>query len=227
MTQETQVETIRAEVAPVVARATALQVRTPDDYSGAAEFLKAIKAAQKRVADHFGPMKTAAHAAWKKITMTEAEAVAPLNDAERTVKGRMLTYQAEQERIRQAEQRKLQAEADERARREREALEAKAAKMKTEAKREEYLERAQEVAAPVVTVAAVVPVVTGQAIRTTWKARLISIETLTGIPAGDVRLSLIAFDQSAANRLAVATKGAVAVRGVEWYTEQSLASRGA
>jgi hypothetical protein len=225
--QETQVETIRAEVAPVVARVQWLVVRTPEDYTGAADFLKAIKAAQKKVADHFGPMKAAAHAAWKKITATEAEAAQPLVEAERGVKRLMIDYQAEQERIRQAEQRKLQAEADALAASARKALEAKAAKMKTEAKREEYMERAAEVAAPVVTVAPVVPTVTGQAIRTTWKARLIDMQSLTGIPPGDVRLSLIAFDQSAANKLAVATKGALAVQGVEWYQEQSLASRGA
>jgi hypothetical protein len=225
--QETQVETIKAETMPVVARAQSLVVRTPEDYTGAADFLKAIKAAQKKVADHFGPMKAAAHAAWKKITATEAEAAQPLADAERVVKGRMLEYQDEQERIRQAEQRKLQAEADARAEAERKALEKKAAAMKTEAKREEYMERAAEVAAPVVTVAPVVPTVAGQAIRKTWKARLVSISTLTGLAAGDVRLSLIAFDQSAANKLAVATKGALSVPGVEWYAEQSLASRGA
>jgi len=225
--QETQVETIRAETMPVVARANALQVRTPEDYTAAADFLKAVKAAQKKVSDHFGPMKAAAHAAWKKITATEAEAAQPLVDAEKVVKGRMLAYHTDQERIRQAEQRKLQAEADARAEAERKALEKKAAAMKTEAKREEYMERASEVAAPVVTVAPVVPTVTGQAIRTTWRARLIDMQALTGIPPGDVRLSLIAFDQSAANKLAVATKGALAVQGVEWYTEQSLASRGA
>ena len=227
MNQETQVETIKAETMPVVARAQSLVVRTPEDYSGAADFLKAIKAAQKKVADHFGPMKAAAHAAWKKITATEDEAAQPLSDAEKVVKGRMLAYHTDQERIRQAEQRKLQAEADARAEAERKALEKKAAAMKTEAKREEYMERASEVAAPVVTVAPVVPTVTGQAIRTTWRARLIDMQALTGIPPGDVRLSLIAFDQSAANKLAVATKGALAVQGVEWYTEQSLASRGA
>jgi type III pantothenate kinase len=59
-----QVEVIRAEVAPVVAQAGAVVVRTPEQYAGAAQFLKAIKAAQQKVTAHFGGMKAAAHAAW-------------------------------------------------------------------------------------------------------------------------------------------------------------------
>ena len=53
-------EQVRAEVAPVVARAGGIVIATAGDYTGAADFLKAVKAAQKRVTDFFGPMKAAA-----------------------------------------------------------------------------------------------------------------------------------------------------------------------
>ena len=117
---------LRAEVAPVVARAGALVVATPEQYQDAAGFLKAIKAAQQKVTAHFGGMKAAAHAAWKAITAKESETLAPLADAERIVKARMVEWQQEQERIRLAEQRRLQAIADEAARKERERAEAAA-----------------------------------------------------------------------------------------------------
>lgn len=220
-----EVEALKEEVAPVIRRAGALTVATPDQYTGASEFLKCVKAAQKRVADLFAPMKAKAHAAWKEITVTETATLDPLKVAEKAVKAKMLDYHEAQERIRRAEQRRLQAEADERARREREALERKAASMKTEAKQEEYREAAASVQAPVVQVATVAPVVKGQSIRKAWKARLDSLSVLTGIPEGDVRLSFVTFDQSAANRFAAATKGAVGVAGVTFYEEALLASR--
>jgi hypothetical protein len=117
---------LESEVLPVVSRANGIVVRDAADYSGASDFLKAIKAAQKKVADHFGPMKTAAHAAWKAITSKEAETLKPLTDAEAIVKQRMLTFSEAQERARKAEQDRLNAIEAERARKEREKAEAAA-----------------------------------------------------------------------------------------------------
>jgi len=141
-------EQVRAEVAPVVARAGEIVIATPQDYTGAADFLKAVKRAQKRVTEFFGPMKAAAHAAWKEVTGKESDTLKPLADAEATVKRKMIVYSQEQERIRQEEQRKLQAEADERARREREKAEAaarlqreKEAAARAEQERQEALAR--------------------------------------------------------------------------------------
>jgi hypothetical protein len=119
-------EQVRAEVAPVVARAGGIVIVTAGDYTGAADFLKAVKAAQKRVTDFFGPMKAAAHAAWKEVTGKESETLKPLADAEATVKRKMVDYANEQERIRQAEQRRLQAIEDERVRKEKEKADAAA-----------------------------------------------------------------------------------------------------
>jgi hypothetical protein len=98
---------------------------------------------------------------------------------------------------------------------------AAAAAAKAEAKEEQ----AQMVAPPAsISVASATPEVKGQSVRKTWKARLIDMQMLTGIPAGDIRLTFVTFDQAAANRFAVATKGSVKVKGVEFYCETSLAS---
>lgn len=218
MSDETavSVEVLRSEVAPVVQRATALAVTTPDAYAGAADFLKAVKAAQKRVTDFFGPMKAKAHAAWKEITATEASTLTPLTEAEVMVKRKMLNYAQAEEANRQAEQRKLQAAADEAARKERERLEKEAAKLKTPELREQRMEQAAAVVAPVVEVASVRPVVTGQSIRKTWRARVVDAKA--------VPREWLVVNDTALQAFARSTKGAVPVAGVEFFEEASLAS---
>jgi exonuclease VII large subunit len=258
MSEDAQVEVIRSEVKSVVDTAKAMQVSSPAQYQGAADYLKAIKAAQKKVVDHFAGMKEAAHKAWKTITAQEADTLKPLAEAEGLLKRSMLTYQTEQEAIRQAEQRRLQAVADELARKEREKSEA-AARLQREKEQaalreaEEARRRAQEatneaarakaaaeaekaqaaanraaaaaqvreetaaaVIAPVVQVASVTPVVSGQSIRKTWRARVVN-QAL-------VPREWLVVNQQALDSFAKATSGGVAVAGVEMYQETTLAS---
>jgi hypothetical protein len=213
---EVNVEMIRAEVAPVVQEARALVVVTAEDYAGAANFLKVVKGAQKKVVDHFAAMKAATHAAWKAVTTKEAETLKPLTEAEGMVKNVMLKYQAQEEAKRREEQRKLQAAADEAARKERERLEKAAAKLKTPEKRESLLEQAAAVVAPVIEVAREAPKVSGQSIRKTWKARVTDIQ--------QVPREWLIVNESALNAFAKSTKGAVKVPGVEFFEESTLAS---
>lgn len=126
-----QASQIKAEIVPVVEQAVAIVIKNNEQYQGAAVFLKTIKASQKKVADFFAPIKAAARAAWMKTTEGEAEILKPLDDAEKLLKNKMLDYQREQERIRQAELARLQAIEAERVRKEREKEEA-AAKLQRE-----------------------------------------------------------------------------------------------
>lgn len=224
---ETSVELLQREIQPVCERAQAITIRSADDRTSATDFLRAIKSAKDRVNTIFGPMVDAAHKAWKKATETRGSLLTPLDTAERTVKQTILGYDHEQERIRLQEQRRLQAIADEETRKERERLEKQAAKLKTPEKRGERLEQAAAIVAPVV----MIPEMEkpkGEATRTTWKAKLTSLDALISAAASgnDVAKSFLAFDQSVANRLAAATKGAVLTPGVEYYPETSLAVRG-
>ena len=253
-------EQLKTEVKAVTETAKQMQVTNSVQYQGASDYLKAVKSAQKQVADHFGPMKTAAHTAWKTITAQEAAALAPLTEAEGTLKRTMLAYQQAQEAIRQAEQRRLQAEADARAKAERDRAEAAAAKQRAiEADQRRIAEAAQRAAeqasaadrarlqaeaaaaqrkadaaaakaeakddqaaaviATVVTVALVgLPVVVGQSIRKIWKARVVN--------AAVVPREWMVVNHPALDAFAKATKGAVAVAGVEMYSETGLASSG-
>jgi hypothetical protein len=140
-----------------------------------------------------------------------------LDAVERKIKSAVLVYDRAQEEIRRAEQRRLQAEADERARRERERLEKEAARLKTPELKEERLAQAQAIVAPVVEVAQIAPKVEGVSTRKTWKARVID--------AGQVPREFMTVNETALNAYARATKGKMPVAGVEFYEEESLAVR--
>jgi len=225
MTEQAQTEGIQHEVQMVAKDAIGLVVNGQASRDMAIGYIREIKQTSKRVTDYFGPLKKSAHETWKAIVAKEKELLEPLDMAERKAKIAVSTYDQEQEAVRLAEQRRLQAEADEKARRERERLEKEAAKLKTEAKREERLEAAAAVVAPTVEVAPAIEKQAGESTRKVWKARLVSIEALTGLPAGDVRLSFVEFDQAAANKFATATKGVVKVPGVEFICESVMALR--
>jgi hypothetical protein len=191
----------------------------------------------------------------------------PLADAERQVKLKVTTWDRDEEEKRLAEQRRLQAIADEASRKERQKAEQEAAKQRAiqEAKEREAAEarrKAEEAdgaerkrllaeaeaaerkaAAAAVKVenkeeqagAVVAHTVTvagpekqaGESTRKIWKAKLTDKAALIAAAANgsDIAMACLAFDQSAANRLATATKGAVAVPGIEWVVDSNLAVR--
>jgi hypothetical protein len=132
---------LNQEIQPVVQQANAIQVRNAAEFEGAAGFLKSIKASQKRVTDFFGPIKAAAHAAWKRTTEGEATFLKPLQEAEKTVKTRMVAWQAEEDRKAEAERLRLQAIEDERVRKQR-AEQERLARIQRE--KEEAARRAEE-----------------------------------------------------------------------------------
>jgi len=218
MSEQVNVEVIRSEVEPVVMNAASMNVTSAEEYNVASNFLKTIKGAQSKVTAFFAPMKQKAHEAHKAITMQEAAMLKPLQDAENSLKRNMLTFYAEQERIRINAQRKLQAAADEAARKERERLEREASKLKTPELREQRMEQAASVIAPVVTVASVAPVVSGQSIRKTWTAKVVDVSL--------VPREWMVVNEKALDSFAKATKGAVKVPGVEFVEVASLASSG-
>lgn len=92
----------------------------------------------------------------------------PLEGAAKQVKQIVIAWQEDERRKAEAEERRLQAEADERARKERERLEKQAEKLKTPELKEERLEAAAAVMAPVITVSRPTAAVKGQK---RWKVK--------------------------------------------------------
>lgn len=212
--EEITVETIEAEVMPVARQGAEMVVRNAGDYESAIAYIKENKQAQARAKEVLDPICDAANKAHRAATALRNRILDPLLTGERNAKQAATAWAKDQERIRQAEQRRLQAEAEETARKERERLEKQAAKLKTPELREERLEQAAQVVAPVVTVAPTIQKVQGAGLRKTWKARVVDVDK--------VPRSFMTVNQSALDGYARATKGAVPVAGVKFYEESTM-----
>lgn len=148
-----------------------------------------------------------------------------LKAEQEAAKQREIQRQAEEK----AAEARRQAEEADVAERKRLLAQAEAAERKAAAaavKVEEKQEQAAAVVEHVVTVSGPEKQV-GESTRKRSKARLIDKHALTvAAVSNDVAASLLTFDQSAADRLAAATKGAINIPGIEWYSENILAVRG-
>jgi multidrug efflux pump subunit AcrA (membrane-fusion protein) len=134
MIQATSTNVVPAELAKevpeVLAKSRAMVVVTPEGHLDAANWLMQIKAFGKRIAEVFAPMKSKAWEAHREIVAQEKKMLDPLIEAEQLTKLAMGAYEFAEESKRLAEQRRLQAEVDERARKERELLDQTAARQR-------------------------------------------------------------------------------------------------
>ena len=214
-------------------RAQRLEIVDNATYTEAAEMLKGIKALRGRVREIFGSIKAKAHEAWKESVAKEREVEAPLEEAERICKRGMVAYDEEQERKRRDEQRRLAEEQRQRdevqrledaAALEREAIATGDASAQAEAER--LIEEPPPMAAPV-TVAKATPKVEGISYRTTYGAELVSLKALVAAAVEDDRwLSLLQFNQTAANGLARSLKAQLKVPGIRLVSNRVAAARG-
>jgi hypothetical protein len=223
---EQAVVELKEQSSVVLAWAQDLAVRTKDDADRAMTRLSELKGIRSKWVAYWKPLKEAAKAAHSAICGKENEGTAIIDQAETAVKGKVLAWQQAERAKAEEAQRKAQAEADEAARRERERLEKEAARLKTPEKKQERLEQAAAVAAPVVTVAAPVVTAAGTSTRSTFKAECVDLPALiaAAVP-GSVAASFLVFDQKAADAFARATKGKTPVAGVRFREVESLSVR--
>ena len=224
MSENEQVALLKGQQAGIVNWAQSVVVSTKEEADFALSRLQDVKTWRKRWVEYWRDLKENAAKAHKDICAKEKEGTEPIDRAEMMVKGKVIDWQRAEQAKAEAEQRRLQAIADEQARKERERLEAQAAKLKTPEKQAERLEQAASIVAPVVTVAPDIKTA-GSSITTTWKAELVSLSALSGLPVGDMRLSFLVFDQSGADKFAKATKGTIKVPGVKFVPVQGLSVR--
>lgn len=105
-------------------------VATGDDYALTADHLKTIKGALKQADDFFDPPIKQAYDLHKMLVGRKKVITDPLKQSEGLDKEKMLTFQREEAAKAEAERRRLQAIADELARKEREKIEQAAAKQR-------------------------------------------------------------------------------------------------
>lgn len=175
--------------------------------------IRKVKISKEQIINFFKDSKTKAHAAWKSVVASEKSFTDRLEIIEKIAKGIISKYDTEQEEIRRNEQARLQADADAQARRERERLEKEAAKLKTPEKIQERLEQAEAVIAPIVQVVEAEKV-KGSSTKEVWKARVVDVSI--------VPREYMIVNQKALDAFAKATKGAINIKGVEFYSESSL-----
>jgi hypothetical protein len=218
---------LEKEISPIISQADRIVISNPVQYEGAADFLKDLKSAQKKVTDFFAPLKKKAHETWKAITTKEGEVLNPLQNSEAMIKNKMIVFQKVEEEKRIAEQRRLQAEAEEQARKERERLQKQAEKLKTPELKEQRLQEAEEVEVAVITVQSEVPEVKGISYRKIWKAEITDKpEFVRAALKNATLMSFIHIDATQMNKLATMTKGEISYPGIRFYEEKILASGG-
>lgn len=174
----------------------------------------------------------------KRINTLFKLATGPCQEAEKIIKGKILTFNQEQDRIRREQeekQRRLQEEARRKAEEERQAAAAKAAeaaKAGDEKAAAEAQEQAEEAEAKTEALQHAAPVavaekkVTGVSTRKNWKAEVTDLmELVKAVADGKVPLNCIQANQTQLNKMAKAMESEMNYPGVRAYNDEVIASR--
>ena len=233
-------DTLQALASKWASKAAALCICDKDSYVNASHFLRSIKGVRKEIQDWFAPLveaamdsKRKAEAARKSITDKQAAMEAPLVDAEGKVKRALLTWDDEQERIRQEQERVLQVAARKLAEEQTIAAAAALEMEGTATGDAEMLQEAQDILSqpidtPVVQVAKLMPKVEGVSYRDNWKAAdAINVKELAAaVAAGIAPVMFLSPNLTALNRFIHDDKGATPIPGVKVFNDRIVSGRG-
>lgn len=211
-------------------QARAIRVADPLSYAKAADLLVSIKGLRGEVNAAFDPIIADANKVHKTACEKKRQAEAPLVEAEGLIKSAMADYNTEQERVRRAEEQRLEQEArqreetrrlDEAAALEREGHARNAPELVQEA--QDLIER--PIPAMPVSVARTVPKVAGIVHRDNWSARVVSLPALIKfVAAHPEHQNLLAPNTAALNSLARSMKSNLKIDGVQAVNTPSVAA---
>lgn len=208
------------------AKASYAIIKTGDMYEAAAIDLQSIKTAQKALEDKRTSAVGPLNGVVKTINDWFRKPTAALADAEAVIKRGMIGYQNEQERIR----REQEARAAEQLRKDRERLEAQAAKAAAAGKSEKADAILQNAAMlpTSVEIASAAPRVSGISGRSTWQAAVKDKAAFLKYVAEHPEWThLVDVNMPALNGLARSQKSALALPGIEAVEVQGIAARAA
>ena len=196
-------------------QARAILIKSQADYARAGEIILTIKAIRKKITETFKPIKQKMDAAKQEVLDQERKADAPLKEAEAFLTPQIIAWSAEQEKIRLAEEKRLQ----EIARKEEEDRQLSAA---VDAEIHGDKDSAEEIIntpvyVPPVVVQKEVPKVAGMSIRENWKFRIIDE---TKIPRQYLKV-----DDVKIGGVVRSLKLQHNIPGIEVYNEGSVAGR--
>lgn len=220
--EKPEVKALAQQAEDMLASATSFKVSTPDDYSLAADRLKAVKARQHQLKtlreSITKPMLAALEAARDLFRRPESL----LERAEGMLKQAMSAYDEEQDRQRREAQRKLDEAAERERRRLAQQAERAAAKGNSE-KAAELQERAAMTVAPIAVQGR--PEVSGISRRETWTAEVLDKRALVrGVAEGVVPLAAIDANQKFLNGQARALRSELRYPGVRAVPKRTIAS---
>lgn len=206
------------EASKVIIEAKSYTISNAAQYQNSVELLKRIKGVASKLDAERISQKAPILQAGRDVDALYKADIESLNQAERVLKAAAVKYDQEQRRAVAALQEKLRIEAETKARKEREKLEARAAKAEEKGqdeKAESLRDAAEQVQAFVPVVATIQPKMAGVSTRVNWTYRIVDVNALP-------REYMIP-NEAMLTALAKSTKGSIPVAGVEFYSEDVLA----
>ncbi len=194
-----------------------LIVRDAVECTAAEQALRALAAHKRDIVAAFAPAKKAAHGAHAEICALEKRALAPLDAARSSTEAAVLTWRAEEARVRAA------AEAEARRIAEAEAL-AHAVELESLGAPADLVASALADVAPVA-VAPVVAAIEGVSVRLRWTAEVRDLPALLRWCA-DHAPELVEVRAADLARIGQRTDGQREIPGVHWVRVQGLSVRG-
>lgn len=212
-TQRSQEQEIQAILQPIK-ETPVVNITTHEQYEAAAEFLKAVKAKAKELDTKRKSLTAPLDESKRRIMDLFKGPLEFCHNTEWDVKNRISTYLRAEQKKRDDEQRRI----DEQRRKEHAKLEKRADKAEEKgqtAKAEELRDQADTVAGTPVTVAAPQKV-SGVSVKKVWKFRIVDEQKIP-------REYMIP-NEKMIGEVARATKGTLAIPGVEIYSEDQIAA---
>ena len=220
---QTELQVVENKASEALNQAQALVVSDREQYSAAGVFTRGLKSIEKAICETFDPIVTKALAAHREAVAQRKKHLEPIEQAERVVKSKMLSF-AEAEARQQAEERRVAEEAARKAQEEAKLAQAIAAEQKGQLKQAEaILERP---VAPVFIPEQPKAKAEGIGIRTTYSAEVTDLlELCKAVVADPSKLNLILPNQVALNKLATALGNNMRVPGVSVVEKKGISAR--
>jgi hypothetical protein len=206
---------VETKALTIVEQAKSVRVADNQSYTNAGILWKQIGDMIKEVKNTFDPICEAANKAHKEATGKRAKFLDPLVSAQKSIKQLMSAYDAEQERLRLEEEKRL-FEIAKKQEEERRLMDAIAAEEAGEIEEAETIIEEQEYVPPVVVQKSIPKMEGGPVYRTVWSAEVVSIKDLCrAVSEGKASPELVLPNMPALNKLAVALKDTLQVSGVK------------
>ena len=202
-------------------------ITNPEEYQGSAEDLRKIKSKAKELDGLRKSLTKPIDESKKRIMELFKEPLEYLTSAEACVKKAMISWQTEQEKIRQAEQTKLaemQRKEEEKLRQQAakeaakaESLKTDAAKANAAAKAEELKAKAEAISSMTTTVESKVQEVSGVSTRKVWKFQITDVN--------EIPREYMIPDEKYIGQIIRASAGKKEITGIRIYSENVISSK--